>query len=80
MKMPKVVETRDGVYINRHLIPFICCKEDGSTTTKIEPFGKYTKVTITFMARSYLVNSKSKHKQYKFKKLKKPSIFRRLFS
>lgn len=76
-KMPKVVETKGGVYINHHFVPFICCNKDGSSTTKVEQSTVGTKVTITFMARSYSINNNSKHKQYRFKK---PSIFRRLFS
>lgn len=77
--MSKVVETRDGVYINGHLVPFVLCKDDGSSTTRIEHDGEFVKVTITFLARSYKTSNRHKCKyDYKFKRSKSKILFSKL--
>lgn len=78
LKMSKVVETKDGIYINGHFVPYILCNSDNSSTTKVKPEGSHVKVTITFLARSYSFKNKTNYKyRYKFYK---PSRIKRFIS
>lgn len=66
-KMPKVVETQNGIYINGHWIPFALQKDDGTSTTEVEPMGDHVKVTISFIARSYSFKKERKNRlRYNF--------------
>ncbi len=75
-RMAKVVETKDGIYINGHFVPYILCNSDNSSTTKVKPEGNYVEVTISFLARSYSFKNKQKRKYgYRFYKLSRIKQF-----
>lgn len=75
-KMPKVVETPDGISIDGKNIPYLLLNDDGTSTTKIVPENDMVKVTISFLARSYTFKNKRHLKQlYRFKKPSKIKRF-----
>lgn len=71
-KMPKVVETPEGISIDGKHIPYVLLNDDGTSTTKVVPEGDMAKITISFLARSYTFkNKRRKEYSYRFKKLSK---------
>ncbi len=74
-KMPKVVETPDGISIDGKNIPYLLLNDDGTSTTKIVPESDMVKVTISFLARSYTFKNKRRLNQ--FYHFKKPSKIKR---
>lgn len=67
-RMPKVVETQDGIYIDRKFIPWVLLNNDGSSTTVVKPTCYGADVTISFSASSYTINKEHKRRYgYNFK-------------
>lgn len=79
LKLPKVREYGDTLFINGYEVPYVALNDDGTTTTKAVGKNGFVEVTITFCAKSYYLDPhKSIHQSmYKFKH--KP-WYKRLFS
>lgn len=81
LRMPKVVETQDGLYINHCFIPLVVLN-NGQSSTKVKNFRNYQEITVTFLAKSYSAKNTHKRKyDYKFRKSSKSKqIIKSLFS
>lgn len=53
VKLPKVREYKDALFINDYEVPYVVLNNDGTSTTKIVNEGELVEVTITFCAKSY---------------------------
>lgn len=78
-KLPKVKEYGDALFINGYEVPYVALNDDGTTTTKAVDQNGYVKVTITFCAESYYLDTHKRihGKAYKFKGI---PWYKRLFS
>ena len=79
LKLPKVKEYGDTLFINGYELPYVALNDDGTTTTKAVAKNGFVEVTITFCAESYYLDPHKRiHRSvYKFKR--KP-WYKRLFS
>lgn len=79
LKLPKVKEYGDALFINGYEVPYVALNDDGTTTTKAVGKNGFVEVTITFYAESYYLDPHKRihRKMYKFKR--KP-WYKRLFS
>lgn len=53
VKLPKVREYKDALFINNYEVPFVVVNNDGTSITKTVNNGDLVEVTITFCAESY---------------------------
>lgn len=79
LKLPKVREYGDTLFINGYEVPYVALNDDGTTTTKAVAKNGFVEVTITFCAESYYLDPHKRiHRSvYKFKR---NPWYKRLFS
>lgn len=53
VKLPKVREYKDALFINNYEVPYVVVNNDGTSITKTVNSGDLVEVTITFCAKSY---------------------------
>ena len=69
LRLPKVREYGDTLFINGYEVPYVALNDDGTTTTKAVDKNGFVEVTITFCAESYYLDPHKRiHRSvYKFK-------------
>lgn len=78
VKLPKVREYKDALFINNYEVPYVVVNNDGTSITKTVNNGDLVEVTITFCAKSYYFDP---HKSIHRKKhvFKRQPWYKRLF-
>lgn len=78
-RFPKVREYADGLLIDGKEVPYILLDEDGNTTTKVTSDGQHVEVTITFLAKSYHLDTYKRIHDGNYQFKQRP-LYKRLFS
>lgn len=79
VKLPKVREYADSLFVDSKEIPYILLDDNGNTTTKATSDGGHVTITITFLAKSYHLDPRKRIHDGNYQYKKKP-LYKRLFS